>query len=62
MNCLNVLLKASQRPGDGHTVGCPVPGILKVRLRQGSEQPDLAVGVPVHFRGVGLDDLCPKAC
>ena len=29
---------------------------FKVRL-DGPEQPDVAVGVLIHFRGVGLDDL-----
>jgi len=29
---------------------------FKPRL-DGAEQPDLAVGVPVHCRGVGLGDL-----
>ena len=30
---------------------------FKMRLDRSSEQPDLAVGVPVHCRWVGLDDL-----
>ena len=34
-----------------------VPGDIQGRARQGSEQPGLAVGVPVHCRGVGLDDI-----
>ena len=35
--------------------GCPViPGGQSGRC---SEQPDPAVGVPVHCRGVGLDNL-----
>jgi len=30
----------------------------KVRVSgQGSDEPDVAVGIPVHRRGVGLDDL-----
>jgi len=32
--------------------GCPVPEIC-CRSGRGSEQPDLAVGVPVQGRGVG---------
>ena len=37
---------------------------FKVEVVQGSEQPDLAAGIPVHCRGVGLDDLAPgiKEC
>ena len=30
---------------------------LQGQGERGSEQPDLAVGVPVHCRGIGLDDL-----
>lgn len=30
MNCLNVLLKASQRPGDGHTGLLPTEDIVSV--------------------------------
>ena len=30
--------------------------IFKIRL-DGSEKPDLPVGVPVHCRGVGIDDF-----
>jgi len=37
--------------------GCPVSGDMQGQAGQGSEQPDLAVGVPVQCRGVGLDDL-----
>ena len=37
--------------------GCPVPGDIQGQAGQGSEQSDLSVGVPVHCRGVGLDDL-----
>ena len=37
--------------------GWPIPGDTQGQAGQGSEQLDLAVGVPVHFRGVGLDDL-----
>jgi len=29
-------------------------GDIQDQAGQGSEQPDLAVGVPVHCRGVGL--------
>jgi len=35
---------------------CPIPGDIQCQAGQSSEQPDLAVGVPVHCR-VGLDDL-----
>jgi len=34
--------------------GYPVPGAIQGQARRGSEQPDLAVGVPVHCRGIGL--------
>ena len=37
--------------------GCPIPGDTQGQAGRGSEQPDLAVGVPVPCRGVGLDDL-----
>ena len=37
--------------------GCPSLETLKVRLDGGSEQPDLAVAVLVHFREVGLEDV-----
>ena len=37
--------------------GCSVPGDIQGQAGQGSEHPDLAVGVPVHYRGVGLDGL-----
>ena len=36
---------------------CPIPGDIKGQVGRGSEQPDLAVGVPVYCRGVGLGDL-----
>ena len=36
--------------------GCLVPGDIQCQAKWGSEQPDLAVGVPFHCRGVGLDD------
>jgi len=35
----------------------PVPRDTQSQAGQGSEQPDWAVGVPVHCRGDGLDDL-----
>ena len=34
--------------------GCPIPDI---QAGQGSEHPGLAVGIPVHCRGVGLIGL-----
>ena len=37
--------------------GYPILGDIQGQARPGSEQPDLAVGVPVHCRGVRLDDL-----
>jgi len=36
---------------------CPIPGDSQGQAGRGSEQPDLAVGVAVHCRRVGLDDL-----
>jgi len=33
------------------------PSLIQGQTGQGSEQPDVAVGVPAHCRGVGLDDL-----
>jgi len=44
--------QVSQR-GDGY----PVPGDIKGQVVQGSEQPDLAILVPVHCMRVGPDDL-----
>ena len=35
--------------------GCPVPEDIQGQAGGGSEQPGLAVEVPVHCRGVGLD-------
>mgnify|MGYP001852240699 CR=1 FL=1 len=49
---LPALEQFAQRGG-----GWPVPGDIQDQVGPGSEKPDLAVGVPVHFRGVGLDDL-----
>ena len=46
-----------------HCHGLPMEVVNTLSLEtlevrgQGSEQPDLAVGVPVCCRGVGLDDL-----
>ena len=37
--------------------GCPIPGDVQGQSGQGSEQPDLGVGVSVPCRGVRLDDL-----
>jgi len=37
--------------------GRPIPGDTQEQAGWGSEQPDVAVGVPVHRRGVGLGDL-----
>lgn len=37
--------------------GCPILGDTQCQTGQGSEQCDQAVGVPVHFKGAGLDDL-----
>ena len=45
------LEQVSQRDG-----GCPVLGDIQDQAGPGSEQPDLAVHVPVHCRKVGLDD------
>ena len=36
--------------------GCPIPGDFQGQPGLGSGQPDLAVDVPFHCRGVGLDD------
>ena len=37
--------------------GCPIPGDIQGQGGPGSEQCDLAAGVPAHCRGVGLGDL-----
>jgi len=34
----------------------PCPGGIQDQTGQSCEQPDLAVGIPVHCSGVGLDD------
>ena len=46
------LAQVAQRGG-----GCPVLGDTQGQAGWGSEQPGLAVGVPGHCWGVGLDDL-----
>jgi len=37
--------------------GCSVPGDIQSQAGPGSEHSDLAVGIPVHCRRVGLDGL-----
>ena len=37
--------------------GSSIPGDNQSQVGQGSEQPDLAVGAPVHCRAVGVDVL-----
>ena len=46
------LAQVAQRAG-----GCPIPRDIQSQAEQGSEQPDGAIGIPVHCRGVGLGDL-----
>ena len=46
------LAKTAHRGG-----GCPIPVDTQGQAGRGSEQPDLAVSVPVHCREVGLDGL-----
>ena len=36
---------------------CSIPGDTQGQAGQGSEHPDVAVGVPVHCKGVGPRDL-----
>jgi len=38
-------------------IRCSIPGDIQGQAGPGSEQPDLAVDIPVSCRGVGLDDL-----
>ena len=45
------LEQAAQRDG-----GCPVPGDTQGQAGRGAEQHDVALGVPVQWRRVGLDD------
>jgi len=45
------LEQVAQRGG-----GCPTPGDIQGQAGWGSEQLDLAVGVPVHCREVGLNE------
>ena len=35
-------------------VSCPVPGDIQGQAEWGCEQPDVAIGVPVHCSGVGM--------
>jgi len=37
--------------------GSPIPRDTQDQARLGPEYPDIAVGVLVHCRGIGLDDL-----
>ena len=46
------LAQVAQRGG-----GCPIPSDTQGQAGWGSEQPDVAVNVPVHGRGVGLDNF-----
>ena len=46
------LAQVAQRGG-----GCPIPGDTQGQAGWDSEQSYLAVGVPVHCRGVGSDGL-----
>ena len=46
------LEQVAQRDG-----GCPIPGSTQGSARWGPEHPDIAVGVHVHWRRVGPDDL-----
>jgi len=47
-----VLEQVAQKGG-----GCPILGGTEAQAGQGSAHPDLAVGVHVHCRGVGLVGL-----
>ena len=49
---VDALKQVAQRGG-----GCPVLEDIQGQAGPCSEQPDLAVTVSVHCRGVGLDDL-----
>lgn len=46
------MAQVDQRGGE-----CPVPEYTRGQARQGSEQPDIAVGVLVHGRGVRQEGL-----
>lgn len=37
--------------------GCPISGDIQDQPGWGSEQPKLVIGVSVHGREVGLDDI-----
>lgn len=47
-----VLAQDAQKDG-----GCHVSGDIQNQSGWGFEQPDVALGIPVHCRGVGLDGL-----
>jgi len=38
---------------------CPIPGDIQSQVGWGSEHPDLAVGIPVHCKGVGAQRCLP---
>ena len=46
------MTQVAQRGG-----GCPILGDILGHVGQDSKQPDGAVDIPVHCRGVGLDGL-----
>jgi len=50
--CGEALAQVVQRGGE-----CLIPGDIQSQAGQGSEQPDVAVGVPVHCRRAGPDGL-----
>jgi len=37
--------------------GCPIPAETQGQAGWGAEHPDVALGAPVHCRGVGQDGL-----
>ena len=49
---VEALEQVAQRGG-----GCSITGDVQDQTGQSSEQPDLAVGVPVYCRGAGIHDL-----
>lgn len=52
-----ILCSYSAIPHAQRSSPCPVLRGIQAKAGPGCEQPNRAVGVCVHYRGVGLDDL-----
>ena len=52
MRVVKTLEQVARRSGR-----CPIPGNIQGEVGRDSKQPDLVEGVPIHCRGVVLDDF-----